>query len=72
MPAKLDRCVEKLISEGYSEDEAWTICKKRLNYDENMAREKKKRLFTGQLIDEEYLQNKKIEFKQEEEQNGED
>lgn len=26
MPAKLDRCVKKLISEGYDKQSAWAIC----------------------------------------------
>lgn len=27
MPAKLDRCVRKLMREGKSEDSAWAICR---------------------------------------------
>jgi len=27
MPEELDRCVKKLIAKGYSEDQAWAICK---------------------------------------------
>jgi len=30
MPRELDECVKKLIAEGYSEEEAWAICRARM------------------------------------------
>lgn len=32
MPAKLDRCVDKLKKKGYSEDKAWAICVESTGY----------------------------------------
>lgn len=65
LPPKLDRCVKKLMKEGHSEQEAWAICRKQLKYDLLMEREKKKRLFTGQLIDKKHLFNKQKELEKE-------
>ena len=31
MPEELDRCVRELMRQGYTESEAWAICKSRLN-----------------------------------------
>lgn len=65
MPPELDRCVQKLKDKGYSEDEAWAICRKQLGYDLSMKREKAKRIFTGQLINDKYIFRKAKEFKKE-------
>jgi hypothetical protein len=64
MPPELDRCVEKLIQEGHSEEEAWAICKKQLKYEKLIEREKNKKIFTGQLINKKHLLKKQKEFKQ--------
>jgi hypothetical protein len=42
MPAKLDRCVKKLIKKGYSKDSAWAICQKSV-----MGKGRKKKLTVG-------------------------
>jgi hypothetical protein len=62
MPEKLDKCVEELIKKGHSEEEAWAICKKKIAYILQMKYEKAKRILTGQLITDEYLENKRKEF----------
>lgn len=31
MPRELDRCVQELKRQGYSESEAWAICQSRMN-----------------------------------------
>lgn len=35
MPAKLDRCVTKLIKQGYSKSSAYAICSKSTGYVRN-------------------------------------
>jgi hypothetical protein len=67
MPAKLDRCVEHLKEKGYSEEEAWAICRKKLKYDLQLAYEKAKRIFTGQFINDNYIKAKEKELKNQKE-----
>lgn len=35
MPEKLDRCVQELMRKGYTESQAWAICKARLGNHEH-------------------------------------
>jgi len=65
MPPKLDRCVKELTDKGYSEEEAWAICKSQLGYKAAILKEKSKQMFTGQLIDTEHMKQKKEELKKE-------
>ncbi len=51
MPEKLDRCVEKLKEEGYTEEEAWAICKKQIESELQEEYEKKKKILTGHLVE---------------------
>lgn len=66
MPPKLDRCVQELIKKGYSEEEAWAICKKSLKKDLQMKYEHKKKILTGQLITGKYLKEKEKELEESE------
>lgn len=50
MPKKLDRCVEKLIKEGYTKEQAWAICKSRIQASLQKEYELKKKILTGQLL----------------------
>ncbi len=50
MPEKLDRCVKKLMEEGYSQKQAWAICKAAIEAQLQALYERKKRVLTGQLI----------------------
>ncbi len=67
VPKKLDSCVKKLIKEGYSEDEAWAICRKKLKYKLQMEYEQRKKILTGQLVDKKFLNTKEKEFTSKEE-----
>lgn len=50
MPEELDRCVKKLIEEGYTEKQAWAICKAAIESKLQTEYEMKKKILTGQLI----------------------
>ena len=66
MPAKLDKCVQKLINEGHTEEEAWKICKKQLKAGKAQLKfEKAKRILTGQLIPKDFIFKKKEKIKKE-------
>ena len=52
MPKKLDKCVKKLMDEGYDKDAAYAICKKSLEMKLQEEFEKKKKILTGQLMGE--------------------
>ena len=61
MPEKLDRCVQKMIEKGYSENQAWAICKKAIESELQEEYEAKKNILTGQFI---------ADIKKEEEKGG--
>ena len=52
MPEKLDRCVAALIEKGYSEKEAWAICTAKIKKELKDAIMQKRKIITGQLIEE--------------------
>ncbi len=53
VPEKLDKCVKKLMEEGYTEKEAFAICKAAIEGKLQAEYEMKKKILTGQYIPEE-------------------
>ncbi len=53
MPEKLDKCVKKLMEEGYTEKEAFAICKAAIEGKLQAEYEMKKKILTGQYMPEE-------------------